>query len=557
MKQEKTKVAEFLRNLEVLHFAGIGVILCRTKEGKRANDALQKFATQQNLPFEHWNCRDGWIKADSQGTLRSDFAVEPFSAMKSILDVDNSGASPKPEGVYVMHDLEYILGDQPHPGVVRCLKEYVRDFANREYRLVLVVPDTYSPPETLTSEVNVVDFDLPSRAELAETLDKVLQSSFVDDHGNPVEYTEPFTEPERERILNAAAGMTDLEAETALARAIVDNDKTWPLTPVDEFAQVLLKVKTELVKRSAILELVTPLHSDSFGGCDLLKDWCYKRAACFSPEAKAYGIFPPKGCALIGVPGTGKSVASRVIPHIFGMPPIRLDISRVFGSLVGQTEGRIRAALKQIEAQAPCVAWIDEIDKAGIDPRQGGGDGGTSKRVIGQILTFMAESDAPVFWVFTANRVDGLPPELLRKGRLDELFNVAPPNAIERREILEIHLRKRKQDPALVENLDLVVEESLGYVGAELEAAVNEAVIEAFSGAELDGELILAQLKSSVPIKEAFKEDFERMKVWAHNNARPASTPMEGEDTGGREDVAPARGRRVRQRRIQKGSAVE
>jgi SpoVK/Ycf46/Vps4 family AAA+-type ATPase len=203
------------------------------------------------------------------------------------------------------------------------------------------------------------------------------------------------------------------------------------------------------------------------------------------------------------------------------------------------------------------VAWIDEIDKAGIDPRQGGGDGGTSKRVIGQILTFMAESDAPVFWVFTANRVDGLPPELLRKGRLDELFNVAPPNAIERREILEIHLRKRKQDPALVENLDLVVEESLGYVGAELEAAVNEAVIEAFSGAELDGELILAQLKSSVPIKEAFKEDFERMKVWAHNNARPASTPMEGEDTGGREDVAPARGRRVRQRRIQKGSAVE
>ena len=156
-----------------------------------------------------------------------------------------------------------------------------------------------------------------------------------------------------------------------------------------------------------------------------------------------------------------------------------------------------------------------------------------------------------MFWVFTANRVDSLPPELLRKGRLDELFNVAPPNSIERREILEIHLRGRNQDPDAVAELDVAVDDSIGYVGAELESAVNEAVIEAFNGAELTGELIMSCLKQSVPLKDAFKEDVESMEKWARDNARPASSPIEGEDTGTVAQVAPPK-RKVR-KRIKKG----
>jgi len=550
------KREEFLRNLEVDHFAGVGVIFCRTKEGKRANDALREFAEEQELPFEHWNCRDGWVKVDAQGNVTRDSMTEPFMAMKSILDVDGNGNSPKPEGIYAMHDLEYGLPtNEPSAPLVRCIKEYVRDFANREYRLVIVVPDTYTLPDNLMGEVSFMDFDLPSRDELRDTLDKVVQSSLVDDHGNPVEYDDPFDKKGVARILNAASGMTDLEAETNMAKVIVKNDDTWPETPAVKFAEDLMTAKVELVKRSNVLEIVPPLHADKLGGLDKFKEWLQKRARALTPEAKEFGVKRPKGCALFGVPGTGKSVGARVVGHIVGAPILRVDISRLFGGIVGQTEGNVRSMLKQIEAQAPCVAWIDEIDKAGIDPRGPSGDSGTSSRVIGNILTFMAESEAEVFWVFTANRTQGLPPELLRKGRLDELFNVAPPNSEERREILEIHLRARKQDPDEIEGLDLVVTESEGYVGAELEAAVNESVIHAFSDeVEINGNLILTQLKSSVPMKDAFARDFKTMKKWAHNNARPASSHIEGEDTGGKveSEVAPAKGRRVR-KRVRKG----
>ncbi len=550
-----SKRDDFLRNLEVEHFAGVGVIFCRTKEGKRANDALREFAELQELPFEHWNCRDGWVKVDSQGDLSMDYMTEPFMAMKSIL----GGQDPaKPEGIYVMHDLEYGLpSNEPSAPLVRCIKEYVRDFANREYRLVIVVPETYTLPETLMGDVTLMDFDLPSRKELKETLNKVIQSYFVDKNGSPIQYEEPFDESGVSRILNAAAGMTDLEAETNMAKVIVRNDETWPKTDAVKFAEDLMKAKVEMVKRSNILEIIPPLHCDQLGGLDKFKSWLEKRSKALTPEAKAFGVKRPKGCALFGVPGTGKSVGARVVGHIVGAPILRADISRLFGGIVGQTEGNVRSMLKQIEAQAPCIAWIDEIDKAGIDPRGPSGDSGTSSRVIGNLLTFMAESEAEVFWVFTANRTQGLPPELLRKGRLDELFNVAPPNSEERMEIISIHLRARKQDPEAMEGIEMVVAESEGYVGAELEAAVNEAVIVSFSDeVDVTGDLILTQLKSTVPMKDAFSRDFKAMKKWAHNNARPASSHIEGEDTGGKsieEEVAPAKsGRRVR-KRVRKG----
>ena len=556
MRDEKTNKNAFLKRLEVDHFAGVDVIVCRTKEGKRAADALREFSESNSLPFQQWNCRDGWVTLDAAGTESKDMAVEPYAAMKSILDTDNSGATPKPEGLYVMHDINYMLpSDNPMPGIVRCIKQYVRDFANREYRLVLIVPETFCVPETLSAEVSILDFELPSRDELRETLQKVIQSSFVDDDGNPVEFEPPFDESGILRIVNAAVGMTDLEAETTMAKAIVENDDTWPETTAQAYSRVLMDVKAELVKRSEVLELHKPLDVNSVGGMDLLKAWMEKRARVFSPEAAAFGAKLPKGCGLFGVPGTGKSIMARVCADILKMPLLRVDVSRFFGSLVGQTEERVRATLKQIVAQSPCIAWIDEVDKAGLSAG-GGGDSGTSQRVLGQILTFMAENEKPVFWIFTGNRVDGLPSELLRKGRLDELFNVTMPNQIEREEIIRIHLAARNQNPDEIEGLDKAVEESLGYVGAELEAAVNEAVIEAFNGdGKVHGEMIVSLLRASVPIREAFAEDFEKMRSWAQNNASPASTPCEGEDTGGRE-IAPAKGRRVR-KRSRKGSLNE
>jgi hypothetical protein len=534
---------DFFRELEVLHYAGVGIVVCRTREGTRAVNALKDFAYEHSLPFQAWNVRDGWCShGQDPNLIERDGTVDAYAALKKILDVDGDGTSPMPEGVYVMQDLHWVL--DKHPAVIRCLKEYVHDFAEREYRLVLIVPDAYTVPNDLESEVTLMDFQLPTREELGVVLQTIIDSTFVDEQGNQTDYEAPFDEGQRDLVLNAAAGMPQLEAESAMARAVVENEDTWPTTDPNKFSQTLMRVKSEIIRRSEVLELHKTMDPSALGGLDLLKAWLAERKVAFSKEAEDFGVVPPKGILLAGVPGTGKSLAAKIIGWSLGMFLVRVDVSRMFGSLVGQTEGRVRAAIKQLEAMAPCVAWIDEIDKAGIDPRQAGGDSGTSKRVIGQILTAMQESEKKIFWVFTANRVDALPPELLRKGRLDELFNIAPPNSVERREILEIHLRKRRQDVDGVEGLDRVVDESQGYVGAELEGAVNEAVTKAFCHrVAVTGELILSQLRMSVPIRVSFAEDFDRMRKWAEDNARPASTYIEGEDTGGKE-LGPAKGQR-------------
>jgi SpoVK/Ycf46/Vps4 family AAA+-type ATPase len=261
---------------------------------------------------------------------------------------------------------------------------------------------------------------------------------------------------------------------------------------------------------------------DQVGGLDNLKEWVVKRRACFSTEAKEFGIEAPKGAGLFGPPGTGKSLSAKAIASSLGLPLIKFDVGRVFQSLVGQSEERVRASLKMLDSLAPCVVLLDEIDKA--FQTNSGGDSGVSQRVLGAILTHMQESSSPIFWVFSANRVDRLPPELLRRGRLDEIFAVTVPDEDERLEILKIHLNKRKQKADDIPELDAAVAASEGYVPAEIEQAVKDALIEAFTnGGAITGPLIAEQLANMKPLSEAFAEDFNAMQQWAENNARPAS----------------------------------
>ncbi len=288
---------------------------------------------------------------------------------------------------------------------------------------------------------------------------------------------------------------------------------------------MVASVKTEVVRRSEMLELMEAETMSNVGGLDLLKAWVNKRAKAFSDEAKQYGIEPPKGIALIGPPGTGKSLAAKAISSILGLPLIRFDISRVFKSLVGESEGRVRAALKMVDAMSPCVLMIDEVDKALGGSQGSSGDSGVSSRVLGSILTWMQDTKSPVFVVVTANRTANLPSEFLRRGRLDEVFSVTVPNQKERGDILKIHLRKRGHEPKEVTDLKTAVEASEGYVPAELEGAVKDALIEAYNAdLPLTGELIAEQLKSFKPLSQAFAEDFGAMQEWAENNARPASS---------------------------------
>jgi hypothetical protein len=552
MTEETNNRAKFMRELEILHYAGIGVVLVRTREESRALTAIEDFAFEHSLHFRHWNTRDGWTYYDNEVAM-SDNNIDPVGALNAVLDVSTpeDQRNPLPEGVYVMNDAHYILGKNPM--LIRGIKEYSKVFSNNEYRLIITVPEGFECPEMLATDVSIIDFDLPSRSELADTLDKAIRSSFVDDDGQPRSYEEPYNEDERARILNAAIGMTAIEAESAMARSIVQNEATWPTTSVDDFVRVIMSTKVEVIKRSNVLELHSTLDPWKLGGFDLLKTWVMKRKKTFTPEAYEFGARAPKGIGLFGVPGTGKSLAAKIVAYLLGMPLIRFDISRVFSSLVGSTEQRVRSALKMIEAMSPCVVWVDEVDKAGLDQSGGGGDSGVSDRVLQSLLTHMAESEKQTFWVFTANRTQKLPPEMLRKGRLEQLFNVAPPNKIERREIMEIHLRLRNHSIDDIDDIEAAVDNSVGYVGAELEAAVNSAITIAFSDeVKVTGELILEQLRESVPIREAFADDFEAMRDWAQKNASPVSTPDDSEDVGAKK----VGGNKGGKRRVRRSRAV-
>lgn len=511
--------------------SGTGVLLTRAREPFRVIAALREQAmlSTTGSEFKVWNIIGGWhsydhAKPEAQ-PVRDKTKINPQLAVKAVGDLDGDGANAWPAGVYVMDGLHPFLGggaEKPDPIIVATLRQYAYALATTQTRLVIVVPESFVLPSELQHDIPVVDYELPDREELAGVLMEVIESSFSDDAAQ----SEMFTASQREQLVSSACGMTRLEAESAFAQGIVRNMADFPNIAFNDFNKVVLDTKTQVVKRSEVLELMTAGRLEDVGGLDQLKAWVAMRKNCFTQQARDFGADTPKGIALIGPPGTGKSISAKAIAASLGQPLIRFDVSKVFGGIIGQTEGRVAAALKQLAAMAPCVAFIDEIDKAGLDPRGGSGDGGVSKRVIGNILTFMSESPAPIFWLFTANRTDGLPPEILRKGRLDEVFAVLPPTAAERAQVLNIHLKARKQDPASLTGLDVAVAESEGYVSAELEAAVKEAVIQSFnSGEPVTGEAIADQLRNMKPMSEAFADDFNAMREWATNNARMASTP--------------------------------
>lgn len=541
---EVENAAEFRRRFMVLHQAGVGVTLCRSREPFRAIETLRDFAFAETLDFKVWTITSGWATHDRtspEAEPTCDNAAEPFGALRAINGAP--GQTGFANGIYVMMFPHHFL--PKHPGMMQVVKEYARYFAECKKRLVLLTPLGFTLPQELEDDVVILDFDTPSYAEVVSIYDRLVSSisdaarrPFFGTSTNKAEANREHEEA-KQRLISLGGGMTSHEYENALARALVTHRQKLPNVPVDDFAAVLMGVKTEVVKRSNVLELLPTENMENVGGLENLKAWIGKRKCAFSEEAAEFGVEAPKGIALIGPPGTGKSLVAKAIGATLGLPAIRFDVGKVFGSLVGQSEERVRAALKMVDGMAPCVLMIDEVDKA-FQANSGGGDSGTSQRVLGTILTWMQETKEAVFMVVTANRVNNLPSEFLRKGRLDEVFSVAVPAEDERLEILQIHLRKRGHDPALIDDLQVAVEASAGYVPSELEGAVKDTLIEAFSeDVPVTGELIKEQLGNMKPLSEAFKEDFDLMQAWASANARPANR-VEG---GGQKPGVRARSR--------------
>lgn len=536
MADTNTTTEKYKKEIHTLTESGCGVMFTRTREPFRAMEAIHELAFSEGLEYGQWDVINGWrvySPSSPPNTPPVEQKIkEALGAMKWLMDVDGGWTAEgcKAPGYFVMHAIHPWLANTP--AIVELLRQYVRHFPvlSKKMCLLIVVPESSNLPEELVHDIPTVDFDLPSISEMSELFKYTIGSVVPDGEEVP----EMFTADERETIAAAAGGLTQMEAEVAFSRAIVENKTAGESIDTIAFAdfnKVVLDAKTEIIKQSEVLELMEPVDMSEVGGLDQLKEWINLASVAFSEEARAFGVDAPAGIAAIGVPGTGKTLIGKAIATTLGQPLVKFDVSKCFGSLVGQSESRVRSALKQLEAMGRVTVLFDEIDKSLGGSHQGGGDSGVSKRVLGAILTFMQETKAPIFPIYTANRTDSLPPELLRKGRLDEVFAVMPPNRIEREAIFKIHLKKRKQSLRTIKDLDVAVRASKGYVSAELEAAVKEAVKVAFhTRVPVTGQLLADMLSEMRPLSQAFPEDFARMSEWAKNNARAASSPCEDDE---------------------------
>jgi SpoVK/Ycf46/Vps4 family AAA+-type ATPase len=412
--------------------------------------------------------------------------------------------------ICVLRDFQMFL-DDPNPVLVRQFKDVLQDAKTKNKTLIILGCRLCLPPE-LERELTVVEFSLPDKAQLGGVLDGILESAKL----------KPIEGNDRDAALGAASGLTTMEAENAFALSVVQTKRVE--------ATIVAREKAQAVKKNGLLEIIeTGETLDAIGGLDLLKDWLVTRKSAYSEKAKQYGLPNPKGLLIVGIPGTGKSLTAKATATVFGVPLLKLDAGRLFGSLVGQSEGNLRSVMQTAEAIAPAVLWIDEIEKGFAGSKSSGAtDGGTSARVLGSFLNWMQEKKAPVFIVATANDVSQLPPEMLRKGRFDELFFVDLPSQSEREAIWKIQIAKYGRDAKEFDCLQLA-RATEGFTGSEIENAFIDALYLAFSDDKEPTDLDIARvLTDYVPLSKLMAEQIDGLRKWAKGRARLAtSVPAE------------------------------
>lgn len=529
-----TSQEKYIQKLDDMFASAVSVVFTPSREPRRTVEAVKAMGARDNVPVFVWNDVYGWKVFTGQDRtvgvpVDADSPVGNFyQALRRILGFkigeNTSNASSRFDyekgAAYIVME-----GTSPHLGLLpmttTLLKDYAYSFPETLMSLVLITSESYTIPEELAHDILVVDFDLPTKTDLRHAWESTVANQY-ESKNLPIPETY-IPGDSVDALVNAASGMTILEAETTYSRAFTLNDRLFPDIPVENLLAQVHRSKEDIVKKSQTLEMVNPIPVDSIGGLELLKDWFITRSVCFSEEARKAKVDAPKGVALIGPPGTGKSVCSKAVASILNLPLVRVDLGRLFGSLVGQTEARTRTMLKELEAMAPCIVWVDEVDKAGLSSGANG-DSGVSSRLLGSLLTHMSENESGLFWIFTANRTENLPSEFLRKGRLDEVFSVLPPTWAERRQIFDIHLSKRGINIDDIADFDQVLTESRGFVSAEIEAACKEAkVLSFYRNVPVTSSLLRSTLKGIIPISEAYKDQFDAMTEWAQNNARPSS----------------------------------
>jgi hypothetical protein len=499
----------FAADLETLIRARYPIIYIVSGEELRVQNLLQEIARKRQKKVFEWSCSTGIVPAGTSiqsQRQRSPTTKEPLAALDQVIEQVEPA-------IFLFKDFHPFL-TKSNFAITRKLKEIALHLKNSYKTILLISPVLELPPE-LEKEVTVLNHPLPTREELAALLDKI-----VDDVRQFKQVRVEVDAAAQERLSQAALGLTLGEAENVFARILVKTERLSAGDVSEVFAE-----KQQIIRKSGLLEYcATTENFENVGGLSVLKEWLTKRAIAFSDQARAFGLAAPKGILLLGVQGCGKSLCAKAVSQLWQLPLLRFDMGRMFGSFVGSSEENVRRAISVAESVAPAILWVDEIDKAFAGSQSSGvTDGGTTARVFGTFVTWLSEKTAPVFVVATANDISQLPPELLRKGRLDEIFFVDLPSRDERAEIFRIHLARRKRDTAKFD-LEALAGASAEFSGAEIEEAINSALYDAFyTQQELTNEHVRKALAQTVPLAKTMDEQISRLRSWAEGRARNAS----------------------------------
>jgi len=493
----------FLSELDTLIRARYPLIYLVTWEEQRVDALIADIAKAHGKDLVEWTATKG-LKS-IVGTMKGpqgDETREPLAALHAITRMPNPS-------IVLLKDFHRHLED---PVTVRALREV--GFALKSaFTTAIVVAPTLKIPDELEKDISVVDVPLPGKADLMQLLKDIIR--VVTKNKRAVV---ELTREQADALVSAAHGLTLAEAENAFAKAIAQDAR---LDGND--VRLILDEKSQVVRKSGLLEYFgTDQTLAELGGLRHLKKWLSRRKNAFSDSARAFGLPEPKGLLLLGVQGCGKSLTAKAIATSWRLPLVRLDMGRIYSGYIGASEENLRRAIRVVESLAPVVLWIDEIEK-GLAGSTGQSDSGVSARVFGTMLTWLQEKTSPVFVVCTANRIDGLPPEMLRKGRFDEIFFIDLPTEAERADIFQIQLTKRGRLPAQFP-LAVFAKASTDFSGAEIEQVIVSALYDAFAdGEQLTADHVMQAIAETLPLAVTMAEDVNRLRDWAKHRTRPAS----------------------------------
>lgn len=485
-----------------------------TREEARTERYLVEAASAAGYVPRFWDVAQGIT--DIAGRVERGEAADPDTALSEILSRAN-GSRQTERGVWIMRDLGPWLSGPGGMATQRRLRNLARQLPGvplDKAQAVIVLSAGGDLPPELAGHATVIDWPLPDRAEIADILDAAV-AALPDDLRKKA-----CTNGTREAAIDAAVGLSGEEAAACYARSLVQLRRIDPVTVAAE--------KKRVITRERVLEWYDPLPGglDMVGGLEHLKKWLLARASAYSLQAREYGLPAPKGTLLVGVPGCGKTLTAKAISTAWAIPLLRLDLGALKSKFVGESEGNLRKALRVIEAIGRCVVWIDEIEKALQGATSGSADGGVSSDALGTVLSWMQERQGEAFVIATANDVSALPPELLRKGRFDEIWFVDLPDVVEREAVLAAALKSHGRVPYEIDvNLDDIARVTDGFTGSEIAALVPDAMFSAFAdgGREINTGDLIEAAKSVTPLSKTADTKIANLRTWAQGRARPAS----------------------------------